>query len=186
MAATTGWVRRCVRLYRPDRNPLRRRSDRWEALVVAFAIGLVLLSVWPVTLVSGAVYRNGLREEAAGPKSRQFVLVTLVATATGGRQWQRQDGTPVTGHVTPFTELPVGTTQRVWVDGRNQVTIRPREHAETLMSTAVAAFGLELSAIILVFFGYRAARYSLDRGRYAEWTTAWAVAEERWHRHRPT
>ncbi|MEO3859641.1 hypothetical protein [Acrocarpospora sp. B8E8] len=185
MRARTGWLMRRVRLYRPDRNPLRRPSDRWETLVVALAIGLVLLSIWPVTVVSAAVYQRGLRSELSGSGVRESVTVTLARTQTGALRWQRDDGAQVTGLVTPRVQV-VGMTYQVWVDADNRVTTRPRDHADTIMSTSVAAFGLELGVLLFVWLGYMLARFLLDRGRYAQWSAAWVVAGERWRRPRQT
>lgn len=184
MAAATDWVMRFVRLYRPDLNPLRRRSDRWEALVVALATALVLLSIWPIALMGSVVYQNGLRAELAGRQARESVVATLVRTPAGTQQWQGEHGQPITGQVTPLTQVRVGSSYRVWVDAHNQVTPRPRSHTETILSTAVAVFSLGLTAIIAVSLVYRSARFFLDRHRYAQWSAAWAIAEERWRRPR--
>ncbi|MER6583458.1 hypothetical protein, partial [Nonomuraea sp. NPDC001023] len=50
-----------IRRHRPDRNPLRRRSDRVESAVLAVAVLLVLLSVWPAVLAGRVTYEGGLR-----------------------------------------------------------------------------------------------------------------------------
>ncbi|GAA1002429.1 hypothetical protein Aple_000440 [Acrocarpospora pleiomorpha] len=186
MGAATDWAVRRVRLYRPDRNPLRRSSDRWEALVVALAISFTLLSIWPATLISAAVYRDGLRAELSGPGARAAAVVTLVRTPAGAQEWQTGDGRRVTGRVTTLPQVVVGATYQVWIDGRNAVTTPPRTRAETIMATGFAALGLELGVVFLAFLACVTARHLLNRGRYAQWSAAWTVAEARWRRPRQT
>ncbi|MEO3811605.1 hypothetical protein ABGB17_21635 [Sphaerisporangium sp. B11E5] len=169
-------VTRRVRLYRPDRNPLRRRSDRWEALVVALATGLVLLALWPAALAGAAVYRDGLRAEASGPGIRERVVVTLVETPAGAREWRTDQGVLVTGRVAALTDAAAGTSAIVWIDGHGAITTRPRLHAEVVLSAVLAVLWVELGAIVVALVGHRIARRALDRGRHARWDAAWATA----------
>ncbi|MEU8404387.1 hypothetical protein AB0C28_55245 [Nonomuraea sp. NPDC048892] len=74
MRHVTGWVVRQVRLYRPDGNPLRRRSDRLEGAGLLVAAFLVLLSVWPAVTGARQAYTEALAEAA----ERRQVAATLL------------------------------------------------------------------------------------------------------------
>ncbi|GAA1687118.1 hypothetical protein GCM10009733_099710 [Nonomuraea maheshkhaliensis] len=74
MGLVTGWVVRQVRLYRPDGNPLRRRSDRLEGAGLLVAAFLVLLSIWPAVTGARQAYTEALAEAA----ERRQVTATLL------------------------------------------------------------------------------------------------------------
>ncbi|NJP24979.1 hypothetical protein OHB01_33565 [Microbispora hainanensis] len=75
------WVVSRLRRYRPDHNPLRRRSDRIEAALAAAALAAVLFSVWPAALAAHTVYDAGVAAERVGPGARHLVEATLVGAA---------------------------------------------------------------------------------------------------------
>ncbi|MEW9534684.1 hypothetical protein [Microbispora sp. NPDC049125] len=181
MKAAADWIVRRVRLYRPDRNPLRRGSDRWEALAVAAGIVLVLTSFWPIASVTATVYGRGLQAEQAS-RLRAPVTITLVDAGGGRRQWVTSTGAVVTGRVVPMGRPTVGARERVWLDGANVVTIRPRDHAETVLDAGLVAAGLETGLVFCLFVVYLLLRFLLDRRRDAQWSAAWLTASERWRR----
>ncbi|MEU8174739.1 hypothetical protein AB0C14_17830 [Microbispora hainanensis] len=72
------WVVSRLRRYRPDHNPLRRRSDRIEAALAAAALAAVLFAAWPAALAAHTVYDAGVAAERVGPGARHLVEATLV------------------------------------------------------------------------------------------------------------
>ncbi|GAB3146817.1 hypothetical protein [Microbispora hainanensis] len=81
MRPITRWVVSRLRRYRPDHNPLRRRSDRIEAALAAAALAAVLFAAWPAALAAHTVYDAGVAAERVGPGARHLVEATLVEAA---------------------------------------------------------------------------------------------------------
>ncbi|MEV0199561.1 hypothetical protein [Nonomuraea sp. NPDC050691] len=186
-----------VRLYRPDRNPVRRRSDRLEALGVVVALALLLLSVWPAVVLGRMAYENGTRAERSGVGARRAVPATLVRDAPGAvadehlelgarveaeARWAGPAGKPMTGRVTAPAGAEAGTRVSVWVDARGRLVPPPRRHGETVFDTVTAALLVLAGGAAVSFSGFRGFRRLLDRRRYAAWDAAWAEAARRWRR----
>ncbi|NUW34183.1 hypothetical protein HTZ77_22485 [Nonomuraea sp. SMC257] len=191
------WVVLRVRLYRPDHNPVRRRSDRLEAVGVVVTLALLLLSVWPAVVVGRMAYENGTRAERAGVNARRSVTATLVrdapttvadehvglgAKVEADARWAGPAGKPMTGRVTAPAGAKAGTRVSVWVDARGEPAPPPRRHAETVFDTVTAALLMLAGGAAVSFSGLRGLRCLLDRGRYAAWDAAWAEAARRWRR----
>ncbi|WP_169946072.1 hypothetical protein [Microbispora sp. H11081] len=189
------WVVRRLRRYRPDRNPLRRRSDRVEAALLAAALTAVLLAVWPAALAARAVYDGGSAERV-GPGARQLVEATLVgdvaAVPANGRgllgmsaaRWTLPGGEVREGMVPAALLLRDGPAKaRLWVDATGMPVTAPPQRAETMTRAGLAAFGVMSAAVVLALAGFALGRHRLDRGRYRAWEEAWAAADRRWRRH---
>ncbi|NUW39106.1 Rv1733c family protein [Nonomuraea rhodomycinica] len=191
------WVVLRVRLYRPDRNPVRRRTDRLEAVGVMVALALLLLSVWPAVVVGRMAYENGTRSERAGAGARRAVTATLVRDAPttladehvspGAKveavaRWTGPAGKPMTGPVTAPAGARAGTRVSVWVDARGEPAPPPRRHGETVFDAVTAALLMLAGGAAVSLSAFRGLRCLLDRRRYAAWDAAWAEAARRWRR----
>lgn len=174
-------IMRVVRLYRPDGNPLRRTSDRWEAAVVAVLAGLALLSLWPAVWVASAMYGSEVRAEAAAPPGRERVVIRFAAD-----QWRSPDGVVVTGRSLARPSEQSDTVRQVWLDGRHQIAPRPRDAQELALAAAITGLGTALAAGGLLMVAYTWVRFFLDRRRLARWGDDWLVADRRWRRPRQT
>ncbi|MEU7890664.1 hypothetical protein AB0B54_34615 [Microbispora bryophytorum] len=211
MRAIVGWVVSRLRRYRPDRNPLRRRSDRIEAALAAAALAAVLFAVWPAVLAARAVYDDGIAAERAGSGTRQLVEVTLVETASieatsiGAASIEAAPAVQANGRGLPAVSparwtLPSGEVRegvvpaalllrdgpanaRLWVDAAGRPVAPPPQRAETMTRAGLAAAGAVASVAVLAWACFALARGWLDRRRYREWEAAWAAADQRWRRH---
>ncbi|MEO3808239.1 hypothetical protein ABGB17_04485 [Sphaerisporangium sp. B11E5] len=177
------WVMRRVRLYRPDGNALRRRTDRVEALVVLvcvllFAGGLVLAFA-----TGGALYRDGLAAERSGRWVAARVLRDPPVPRTSTDTMRAELRTPVTwvdarGR-TMIAEAPVflgtkaGTTVRVWLDAKGRPGGTRPDRAMTVARALAGATGTVTVIGGLLLGCYALVRRSLDRRRYAAWDVAW-------------
>ena len=166
---------RSMRLF--GRNPLIRAGDRVEALVVVFAVVVVLLAAPIAAAVGTAVYDSRSHLYAAQAQNPR----TVTATVTGDK-FVRQDtfgqmvtvparwfaaGTEHTGIVSATPGVKTGDSIDVWVaeDGSH---IGPP--LRTALDAAVAAaeaiwFGAAMAAAGLV----AATRAILNRARHARW-----------------
>ncbi|NAS25998.1 hypothetical protein GT755_30510 [Herbidospora sp. NEAU-GS84] len=170
---------RVVRLYRPDRNPLRRSSDRWEAAVVAVLVSLALLSLWPAVWIASAMYESGVRAEAAAPPGRALVVIRY----TTGR-WRSPDGAVVAGKGLAPPASQADTIRQVWLDGRHQIAPRPRDPQELALAAGITGLGTALTAAGLLAVVYMWVRFFLNRRRLTRWGDDWLVADRRWRRPR--
>jgi hypothetical protein len=159
------------------RNPLIRAGDRVEALVVVFAVVVVLLAAPIAAAVGTAVYDSRSHLYAAQAQNPR----TVTATVTGDK-FVRQDtlgqmvtvparwfaaGTEHTGTVSAPPGVKTGDSIDVWVaeDGSH---IGPP--LRTALDAAVAAaeaiwFGAAMAAAALV----AGTRAILNRVRHARW-----------------
>ncbi|MEU8279903.1 hypothetical protein ACFYOK_27510 [Microbispora bryophytorum] len=201
MRSIVGWVVARLRRYRPDRNPLRRRSDRIEAALAAVALAAVLFAAWPAALAARAVYDDGIATERAGSGTRQLVEVTLIeatsieatsAVQANGRglpavspaRWTLPSGEVREGVVPAALLLRDGPANaRLWVDAAGRPVAPPPQRAETMTRAGLAAAGAVASVAVLAWACFALARGWLDRRRYQEWEAAWAAADQRWRRH---
>ncbi len=201
MRSIVCWVVSRLRRYRPDRNPLRRRSDRVEAALAAAALAAVLIAAWPAALAARTVYDDGVAAERVGPGTRQLVEATLVeATSIGDTPAVPANGRGLPAAIPARWTLPSGEVRegvvpaalllrdgpadaRLWVDAAGRPAAPPPQRAETVTRAGLAAAGVVASAAVLAWACFALARHRLDRRRYREWEAAWAAADQRWRRH---
>jgi hypothetical protein len=164
----------------PDRNPLRRSSDRAEAgmvaiLIMAFLVGapLIVLFVWRLTLnatfTTVAARHVGWREVPAvlltnAPESGYY---DSPVQAT----WTAPDGTTHTGTVYPKPGSPAGTTTTIWVSASGQKEKWPLTPAQAATQAGLtAACAVPVWALILVGAGLFGG-HLIDARRMAAWDT---------------
>ncbi|MDH2425466.1 hypothetical protein [Sphaerisporangium sp. TRM90804] len=195
MRAFVRWTTRCVRRYRFDRNPLRRRSDRIEAVALLATLLAVLVSVWPAVLAGQAVYRHGAAMERSDPGARHSVTAVLLEDAAGGgtaaaqgtilgvqakARWHTPDGRERIGVVSVPADARAGSSLKMWVDSTGRAASAPRTHAQTVADSTVAAFGVFAGTAAVLFLNLAAVRWMLNRRRYAEWEQEWTSIRDRW------
>ncbi|MGI5157004.1 Rv1733c family protein [Microbispora sp. CA-102843] len=206
MRSIARWIVSRLRRYRPDSNPLRRRSDMIEAALAVAALAAVLLAAWPAALAARTVYDGGVAAERVGPGARQLVEATLIeatsievnviehsyAVPANGRgllaaspaRWTLPSGEVREGMVPAALLLLDGPgNARLWVDAAGRPAAPPPQRAETVTRAGLAAFGVVAGAAALAWTCFALARHRLDRRRYREWEAAWAAADQRWRRH---
>ncbi|ETK38004.1 Rv1733c family protein [Microbispora sp. ATCC PTA-5024] len=196
MRSLAGWTMTRVRRYRPDRNPLRRRSDRMEAALAAVALAAVLLALWPALAVGRVVYDAGSAAERVGPSVRQRVPAVVAAwppqTLAESRallgeatvRWTLPSGEVRTGRVPTALLVRTGSRVAVWVDPAGRPTTPPQDRTETVARAGAAGFGVLAAGAALALCVFAVGRAVLDRGRYRDWDDAWAAADRRWRRPR--
>ncbi|MFI7687947.1 hypothetical protein ACIBQ6_02695 [Nonomuraea sp. NPDC049655] len=199
MKALIDLLARRVRLYRPDGNPLRRRSDRLEALAVLVTGLVVLAGVWPAVLVGRLAYEGALHEESAHAVGRHQVRATLLADAPAARvaltempvgeqramaSWTTSSGAARSGPVPVPGVARAGSTVPLWIDAAGRPV--PPPTARTVLRTRGVVTGLLLMSVIALAAagGFAAFRWWTDQRRYREWEVQWARAGEDWGRRR--
>ncbi len=184
------WLGRLLRRLRPDRNPLRRRSDRAETAMLAALLAAFLAGAPFAAYAAGAwTHATNAREAQAQQSASHQVKAILLQTApwnTDGfgsevkARWTAPDGRPRTGQVLAFSSTPAGSTVMLWVTQAGQLTDPPLQPSEVTGRTELAAgLAVAVLAAVLIVAGLTGCR-ALDRRRLAEWDAEWLAAGPRW------
>jgi len=189
----TCWLIRLLRGLRPDRNPLRRGSDRAEALILA-ALLAAFLAVTPFAAGAAGHWASmsATRQAQAQRASLTQVTATLVRKApvwsgygsgTGAftqARWRAPDGRTRSDEVYVTAGDLAGGTVRIWVDRAGRLASPPLTRDQvtgrTQFAAGTAVAGL---ALVLAVVGWLARR-ALDRRRLAGWDADWLATGPRW------
>ncbi|MFI9846632.1 hypothetical protein ACIHFD_57095 [Nonomuraea sp. NPDC051941] len=190
-----------IRLYRLDRNPLRRRSDRLESAFVLVALFLVLASVWPAVLVGRLAYESALQDERVGAGSSRQVMATLledvpvarvsltkvpVAEQVALARWTTPEGQARSGQVPAPALAKAGSVVPVWIDASGAPASSPLDLEVLRMRGVATGLLIVLLTTMLTLATLAGLRWRMDRNRYKEWDTGWACADKAWRRRRQT
>jgi hypothetical protein len=185
---------RFVRGQRPDRNPLRRVSDRLETALLAMMV-VAFLAAAPFTAQAcGAwahsiAHRAQVTQEASRHQVTAVVLKVAASTGTGGyvspeslaqARWTAPDGTVVTGEAPVPAGTAAGATVPEWVTADGQLTDPPIGNSQIADSVDIAEILAVLGLGILLAVTGWLARRALDKRRMAAWDAEWRVTEPRW------
>jgi hypothetical protein len=179
-----------------DRNPLRRGTDRIEA-VLRLVLIILLVAVIPAIAVAAgrwADHQSLHRAQAERAADHQVTAVLLEnAQATGvpdpytsvqttwvRARWQPPGQPPRTGEVLAVAGARQGSTVRTWTDSSGAVADPPMEHRViagyiclAVMITCVLSWLVLLAAVLLV-------RCALDRRRLNAWEAEWRASGPLW------
>jgi hypothetical protein len=187
-------LRRLVRMWRPDGNPLRRTADRVEAAVVVVLIATFLCGAPLAALTAGhAAATSGFRAEQAqagwhrvsavllrnAPASVNPMFLPVLHPRVLAR-WSAPDGTSRIGRVDAPVGAAAGKTVAVWINGSGRPAPPPLRRSDVVEGIILAALlAAGAVAAVLAALGY-AVRWALDRRRLAAWDARWAVTGPQW------
>jgi hypothetical protein len=182
---------RFVRGWRPDRNPLRRASDRAETAVVALLV-IVFLAAAPFTALAAGGWAHAMARHAQLTEEaswRQVPALVLSAPSGGGAytadaqaqaRWTAPDGKVITGEIPVPIGTVAGATVQEWVSGNGQLTDAPMQNSQVSGSAYFAGVsGVIALATVLAIVGL-VARRELYKRRMAAWDAEWRSAGPRW------
>jgi hypothetical protein len=190
------WLRRLVRLWRPDGNPLRRTADRVEAAVMVVLIAAFLGGAPLAALAAGrAAAASGSRAEQAQAGWHRVTAVLLHKAPASVNpmfeislerpvlaRWTAPDGTSRTGKVFAPANTTAGSAVQVWINGSRWPATSPLQRSDVVEGIALAASLATVAvATVLAVVGL-VARWALDRRRLAAWDARWAVTGPLWTR----
>jgi hypothetical protein len=176
----------------PDRNPLRRATDRAEALVIAALLITFLAGAPLIAILAGGVISRAGPHAPAGGQAARYRIRAVLASNSGTEfyiygmrigpyvraRWAAPNGTRRTGDVIAPAGAKAGSTVMVWVSASGQLAGAPS--AQSGSSAVVAA------VLAVAFFGMGllcaadVARDIIDRRRMASWDAEWRVTGPRW------
>jgi hypothetical protein len=189
------WLGRLVRRWRPDRNPLRRKSDLVETavvgvLVAAFCVG----APFAARAAGNWTYTASLREQQAESAAWHQVRATVVqtipvlsgyASAPGitpevKARWRAPDGQVRTGLLYVIGGARAGSTFTVWTNRVGQLTNPPLQESQIATRADLdETLAVAVLAIVLLAIGGLAHK-AVDRYRLAAWGADWLATGPRW------
>jgi len=194
------WLSRLVYGRRPDRNPLRRRSDRIETYLLG---GLLAAGVagapFAAQAAGHAAYAALLRAEHFQQATRHQVRAELLQSAgshtlVNGSEldiripvrahWTAVTGVPRTGQLMVPAGSPRGATVTVWTDASGTLVDPPLQPGQMANQADLAAAGAVAGIGVLYLCEAAIIRQMLNRRRMAAWDADWALTEPTWNRQR--
>jgi len=195
-----GRLARMARWLGFDRNPLRRRTDRVEAVLRLVLIVLLVAVIPAAAVVAGrwadhqALHRAQL--ERATDRLVTAVLLenapasgvpdpyTSVQTVRVRARWQPPGQPPRSGEVLAVAGARQGSTVRTWIDRSGAVTAPPADHRVIVGCVFLAVMAtFELSWLVLLAAAVLVRR-ALDRRRLNAWEAEWRANGPLWSGHR--
>jgi hypothetical protein len=191
------WPGRLVRGLRPDRNPLRRRSDRVETYLLAgLFVATAAGAPFAAQAASQAAYSGALRAEQTQLATRHQVRAVLTQTAGSNgaytlsaevpvpATWTSATGVRRTGMILALEGTPKGSQVSLWADNQGNIVSPPLLPAQVAGQGDVAALGTSVGIAVLYLCEAGIVRYVVNRRRMAAWETDWAVTAQVWNRQR--
>lgn len=189
------WPVRLLRGLRPDRNQLRRASDRAEAAIATGLMAAFLASA-PFAAMTAAHWshaanaREARAQQAAWHKvpavllarapQDQFVAYGPATTTSVRAWWTAPDGSRHSGYVNALPGTRPGTTVSTWTDASGQPTGPPLRAAQVADRTALAAMLAPMATAVVFLAAWWLARRALTRRRLAAWDADWSATGPRW------
>ena len=188
------WLARLMRGWRLDRNPLRRRSDRVETVV----LGVLLAAFLAGALFAAHAARSWAYASSAGEARAQLTLLhrvpaTLLQAAPSwstyqddgtppeaNARWKAPDGQGRIGEVYVPDGGRAGSTVLIWVSPSGQQTDPPLQSGQIAGRADLAGMAavLALAAVLTVAGGLT--WRTLTARRLAGWDADWLATGPRW------
>jgi hypothetical protein len=179
------------------RNPLRRTSDRIEALLTFLLVmTMLLVGPWAGWSAARATYGHDVRvstwewkhrfavaavllQNAAAPISTEDAWMRATPPTRTAARWTGPDGLVHTGTVVADVGARAGSTVPIWVDDHGTVATPPGLRSPTV--DAVMAALLVMLGLAAGLAGIRRiVVWRLDRRRLRSWQAEWLVVGPRW------
>jgi hypothetical protein len=189
--------RKCQRIYRSrmfgwDGNPLRRRSDRVEAVMVTGLIVVFLAAAPVLAVVTGHwTWAAGVRHRPAaawrqvpatvqqGTSARRAGSAMSAGTVWVLARWMAPDGQRRSGLVAVSPAVAAGGSTRVWVNRAGSLTgPTPPACAAARLDCNCQSAGIHALAPPAGYAGQRL----LGRRRLADWIRTWEAVGPQWNR----
>ena len=189
------WLGRFLRRWLPDRNPLRRGTDRLEAAI--FAILFVMAGATaPFVGAAASAWENSTsqREMQVQQASCREVRATLLddahqtgayptLTAEADARWTAPDGRAVTGMVQVPAGAEAGRVIWIWTDPSGQVITPLLRNQIPARDDLAAAEAVTCLSAVALLTGL-AVHSGLSRRRITAWGIDWMATEPLWNARR--
>jgi hypothetical protein len=192
-------IRRSLRRFTLGSGPLKRRSDRIQA-IGRFLVALSFLVAPPLavaTVTATTAHLQSVADAEAGERSSTRAVLLedagpphrdisgegspSVVSVQARAMWTGPDGTEREGIVLVPPRTQLGTAVPVWVDREGNLTRAPLDRAE-IPDSAYVVGALPLLGVPLVTWTlYAVLCFTLDARRERRWEQEWAAVEPDWN-----
>lgn len=194
MTAARQTVCGVIRRLWPDRNPLRRTTDRVEAAIVAVLCAVLLAGI-PLASIAAFGWANatGMRNQQAEAGWRQVPAVLLQNAPEQAHprsqgspeplvraRWTAPDGAQREGKIRAPGGTRAGMSVPMWTDRSGTPEAAPQQGADVTAWDAFVAAAAAMGVAVAVAAAGFVARVVLLRRRLAAWDAAWPLAESQW------
>lgn len=192
--STGGPLRRVLRRFLLGSGPLKRRSDRVQALGRVLVV-LAVLAAAPLGVVAAALAHDHLAAEAAAQAADRHATWAVVltgggtgpadwrdprATARAEVSWFSPSGSVRHGTLAVPAGTAIGAPVAVWVDRSGALASGPMD-ARTVECTSLAVGAAATVAVLLAVWSlYGGLTLVLDAHRRRGWTQDWIRVEREW------
>jgi hypothetical protein len=182
-----------------DRNPLRRGTDRIEAVLRLVMMVMLVAAVPAAAVVAGQrADHYALNRAHAQQAANHLVTAVLLqqAPATGTldpytsvqttwvlARWQPPGLPSRTGEVLATVGARAGSTVRTWIDPSGAVTSPPLSHRDITGQVCIAVIATCLVSWLALLASGALVRQALDRRRLNAWEAEWRASGPRWSGH---
>jgi hypothetical protein len=192
-------IRRALRRFMLGSGPLKRRSDRVQAVGrIVLALSFLIAPLLAVAVANATTaHLHAVAEVEAAERSRTRAILLEAAPAPPRESgsygpyavmhvpvravWSVPGGTAREGTVLVRPRTPAGTALPAWVDREGNLTRAPLDRAG-IPSSAAAKGGLALILLPLATWTlYGVISIALDAHRESLWKKDWALVEPDWH-----
>jgi hypothetical protein len=191
----TSRLGRSLRGRLPDRNPLRRKTDRLETTILTVLFAVVCATA-PFLAAVASKWENSTsqREMHTQQTTSQLVKATLLddARSTGtfrvpssmaDVRWTAPAGRTVTELIPVPAGAEAGSVVWIWTNPSGN-RISPLLSAEIPDRDRLAATVAVVSLGVVALLAGLAVRYTLNRRRMTAWGIDWMATEPRWNTRR--
>ncbi len=194
---TDGWPSRAARRLGFDRNPLRRGTDRVEAILRLILVIVLVAAVPAAAVAVGRQADQAARHWAQAQRSADHLVAAVLlrnAPATGSpdpyaslpgspvsARWQLPGQPPRTGEVFAAAGAPKGSTVHIWTGPAGAVTDPPLDHEEIVNDVCVAVVATCLGSWLMLLAAWTLGRHVLDRRRLSAWEAEWRANGPLWN-----
>ena len=191
LAVVAARAMRVVRGLWPDRNPLRRRLDRVEGVIVG-GLAVAFLAGAPLAMAAAGHYayidaaRTAQAQQAGWHQVPAVLLATAPASGSAGyppqvrARWTAADGTRRTSTIPAQPREPAGSTVMVWADAAGGLTGPPLQPGQVRGQAGLAAILAPVVLGLILLCARQLARHLLGRRRLAAWDAEWRAIGPQW------
>ena len=190
-----GRLARLARWLGFDRNPLRRGTDRVEA-VLRLVMMIMLVAVIPAAAFVGHQADRAAQNRAAAQRAADHLVNAVLlqqAAPTGApdpytsvqitwvlARWRPPGLPPRTGEVPAPAGTRKGSTVPTWIDVSGAVTSPPLDHRDITGDVCIAVIATCLGSWLVLLASSALARRVLDRRRLNAWDAEWRASGPLW------
>jgi hypothetical protein len=191
---------RCARWFGFDANPLRRGTDRIEAILRLTLVILLVVAVPVAAIAAGRqadhAALNRAHADRTGDHQINAVLLqnapvtgvpdpyTSIQTTWVLARWQPPGRPARTGQVLATAGARKGSTVSTWIDASGAVTSPPPDHRFIVGDVCIAVMLTCIASVLLLLASGTLASRAFVRRRMRAWEAEWRAIGPLWSGHR--